>query len=68
MDDPALVQLIHFAGEQCADGDGTSLARSAGDVLTWGAATGPDTSPSRVRPQDLAAVAVQLLSNTNNER
>jgi len=65
MDDPALVEVIHAAGEQLGDGNGTWFAHPAGFLLAWGTRKAPATRPSRVRPEDLAAAAARLLGAGN---
>jgi len=67
MDDPALVEVIHAAGEQLGDGNGTWFAHPAGFMIAWGTRKAPATSPSRVRPQDLALAAARLLATTSIE-
>jgi hypothetical protein len=67
MDDPALVEVIHAAGEELGDGDGSWFAHSAGFVLAWGTRKAPASSASRVCPEDLAMAAAQLLATTRTE-
>jgi hypothetical protein len=65
MDDPALVAVVHAAGEQLGDGDGIWFAHPAGFMLAWGSRKAPAATPSRVRPEDLAAAAALLLGADN---
>lgn len=67
MDDPALVAVIHAAGEQLGEDDGTWFAHPAGFMLAWGTRKAPATSRSRVNPRDLAMAAARLLATTSNE-
>jgi hypothetical protein len=61
MDHRELLAVIHAAGEEIGDGRGTWFIHSAKFLLAWGTFNAPATSPSAVRPDDLAAAAAQLL-------
>jgi hypothetical protein len=61
MDDPALRAVVEAAGEEVGDGDGKWFAHPAGFIFARGTRKAPATTPSRVRPEDLAAAAAQLL-------
>lgn len=63
MTHPALLAVIHAAGEEYGDADGKWFSPRP-FVLTTGTLTYPATWRTRVRLEDLAAVVVRLLDGT----
>jgi hypothetical protein len=67
MDDPALRAVVEAAGEEVGDGEGKWFAHPAGFLFARGTRKAPATTPSRVRPEDLAEAAAPLLASDRRE-
>jgi hypothetical protein len=67
MDHPALLAVIHAAGEEIGDGDGKWFVHPAKFMIAWGTLKAPAASLSRVRPEDLAQAAARLLASKDRQ-